>query len=239
MRKALRYAGLMVFMALVTIFLSRSLVLGASKPEKTAKNPKPAEISFSGKEDLKTSSFAVPGSEWQIKWDYKAKEKVPPMGVGFAIFVLPEGEDLNTLDIISGPGISNTGSSYLYQGKGKYYLKIRAKNIESWKVDVVPHGVNKPLNLPANFQGASSMTTPPIRIKNGQARLKWNGLEPFPSLVGTAGGGVIDIYKKGAKDYLKRVTLSPEVPGEELIPGKGTYFLKVAIIGKWKIEIQD
>ncbi|MDY6880363.1 MAG: hypothetical protein V2J25_13805 [Desulfatiglans sp.] len=187
---------------------------------------------------LQTAAFEVPSDQWFLDWQFETKPKVPPFAVQFNIRAYPEGEDVVEVGSARAVSHSSSGRNYFYQGKGKYYLKIRSRLLEGWKVDVKPWALD-PLAPPLTLEGNSTADTQPFKIKAKEGKIKWI-VKGIPSLVGTTGGGALDIYRVGQTgDYVKRFVASPDRPGEGAFPGKGEYFIRVEAGGVWKLDISE
>jgi len=212
-----------------TIFLLLSLGLSC-RPA-----PPPAPFTFSGAEGLTTDVFEIKASEWQINWSYEAVNKKRP---NFAIAVYPEGETAKFIEYVTGPRFSASGSTYLYKGKGKYYIKVIAKNVASWKVEVLPFPIEKPLSLPLTLSGAGFATTAPFKVKAKQFTINWT-VEPSPMLGGKFGVASIRAYPRGELERdIGIIYLSPG-SGTNVITGSGDLYLRIDCQSKWKIEITE
>ena len=226
-----------------------------AKEEKPEAKPRGKPVSFSNADEgktvtaveemakdvkityLKTPSFEVPSDQWYFDWQFETKPKVPAFAVGFNVRAYPEGEGLAEIGSARAVSHSSSGRNYFYQGKGRYYLKIGARLLNSWKIDVQPWALD-PLAPPLTLKGNSTANTQPFKIKAKEARISWL-VEGLPSLVGKTGGGAIDIYRVGDKDYIKRFVANPDNPGNGTFPGPGEFYIKVEAGGSWKVEIKE
>jgi hypothetical protein len=101
-----------------------------------------------GTEERDTDCFHVPGREWRIVWSYTPDAELPGLSV-FNVIVYPEGETKSYVEFIIQTGASQTsGTTYIHQGPGDYYVKIVVANTEAYTITVeydegsVPKGVD-------------------------------------------------------------------------------------------------
>ena len=197
--------------------------------------PKPLEpLKLSGSEDFVSKPFEVNTSEWQINWQYKAAVK---RGYNFVVQVYPEGEKADYTEMVISPPLpAGSGSTYLYKGKGRYYIKVRAKKLANWQLDVVRAGVSQPLASPASFAGSADTTTKPFKIKGSQFKINY-AMEPK----GSWAGQTISVYPRGElESYVIMSTIGPGT-GSEVVKGPGEYYMKVQCTGvkSWKIDVTE
>ena len=212
--------GVLLFMG---IFYGAERALAASGSELLA---------FTGSADFTGEPFDVGAKEWEITWEYKAEENKPPT---FVLYVFPAGDKINWIEMVKGPAFDAGGSTYLYRGEGKYYIKVRSKNLASWKVDIVQSGVSEPASAPVNFAGCSDMTTKPFKIQKKEFKL--NYVMETPSMAGQS----IAVYPRGeTENYLEMETVGAGT-GTKVLEGPGEYYIKVQCTGvkSWKIDVTE
>jgi len=195
--------------------------------------PKPLDpLKFSDSKDFTSEPFDISTKEWQINWEYKAEEKKSPT---FVLYVYPEGDKANWVEMVKGPAFNASGSTYLYKGKGRYYVKVRAKNLADWQVGVVRAGISEPMASPATFAGSSDMTTKPFRIQ--QKTFKLDYVMETPAMAGQS----IAVYPRGeTENYLEMETVGAGT-GTKVLEGPGEYYIKVQCTGvkSWKIDVSE
>jgi len=192
--------------------------------------PSSEPVNFTGSADFTSEPFGINTKEWQINWEYKAEEKKPPT---FVLYVYPEGDQVNWTEIVKGPGFNASGSTYLYKGEGRYYIKVRAKNLANWQVGIVRAGVSEPMVSPAEFAGCSDMTTKPFKIQKKEFKL--NYVMETPSMAGQS----IAVYPRGeTENYVDMATVGAGT-GTLVYQGPGEYYIKVQCSGvkSWKINV--
>jgi len=82
-----------------------------------------------------TEAFYIPSDKWRIIWDYRAHPNYPELTM-FSFFVYPEGETARYTETVYKTGESKEDATYLYKGKGNYYLKIITANTPEWMIIV-------------------------------------------------------------------------------------------------------
>jgi len=191
-------------------------------------------VFLSGSKDLTGNPFEINTKEWQIIWKYKAAVK---RGYNFVLYVYPEGDKVNYTEmVVSSPLPEGSGSTYLYKGKGRYYIKVRAKKIANWQVEVVRAGVSEPLASPATFSGSTDTTTKPFKIRGKEFKLTY-AMEPK----GSWGGQLIAVYPRGqTENFLDATTVGPGT-GTKVFKGSGEHYIKVQCtsVKSWKIDVTE
>jgi len=189
-------------------------------------------VKFSGSAHFTSEPFQVNANEWQINWKYKSSGKRSD----FIIQVYPAGDKVNWIEMVRGPRTpEGNGSTYLYRGKGKYYLKVRAKKIANWEIEVVPAGVDAPLASPASFAGSTDMTTKPFKIKGKEFKLN------YAMEAKGWGGQMIAVYPRGqTENFIDATTVGPGT-GAKGFEGPGEFYIKVQCSGvkSWKIDVTE
>ena len=89
----------------------------------------------SGSTTKTTETFYIPSDKWRIIWDYRADPNFPELTM-FAFFVYPEGETAQYVETVYKTGESKEDATYVYKGKGDYYLKIITANTPEWMIIV-------------------------------------------------------------------------------------------------------
>jgi len=191
-------------------------------------------VFLSGSKDLTGNPFNINTKEWQINWKYKAAVK---RGYNFVLYVYPEGDKVNYTEmVVSSPLPEGSGSTYLYKGKGRYYIKVRAKKIANWQVEVVRAVVSEPLTSPATFSGSTDTTTKPFKIRGKEFKLTY-AMEPKNPWAGQS----IVVYPRGeTESYIDTSTVGPGT-GTKVLKGPGQYYIKVqcTAVKNWKIDVTE
>jgi hypothetical protein len=189
-------------------------------------------VKFTGSADFTSEPFDINTKEWQINWEYKAEEKKP---LNFVLYVYPEGDKVNWIEMVKGPTFNANGNTYLYKGEGRYYIKVRAKNLTNWQVEIVRAGVSEPLKLPATFTGSTDMTTKPFKIQAKKFEVNYVMETPL-------GGQSIAVYSRGeTENYIDATTVGAGT-GTMVLKGPGEYYIKVettAGVKDWKIDVTE
>ena len=199
--------------------------------------PPLARVEFSGSKDFIGEPFEINTKEWQINWEYKAEEKKVP---NFVLHVYPEGDKVNWIEMVKTPRFGANGNTYLYKGKGRYYIKVTARNIANWRVEVVRAGVSEPLTSPATFTGSADMTTKPFKIRKKEFKITYT-MEPVTALMWEGGGQSIAIYPRGeVENYIDMFLVSTGTDSKS-IKGPGEYYIKVQCsqVKTWKIDVTE
>jgi len=185
--------------------------------------PPLARLEFSGSKDFTGEPFDINTKEWQINWEYKAIEKRVP---NFVLHVYPEGDKVNWIEMVKTPRFDASGSTYLYKGKGRYYVKVTARNIANWQVQVVRAGVSEPLTSPASFTGSADMTTMPFKIRKKEFKITYT-MEPVTALMYEGAGQSIAVYPRGETENYIDMSMVGAGTGTMSLKGKGEYYIKV------------
>ncbi len=209
---------------LLTGFLACTMVKPASPPLES--------LNLSGSKDFTGEPFEINTRDWQINWEYKAVEKKPAT---FVLYVYPEGDKVNWIEMVKGPAFNASGSTYLYKGKGRYYLKVRANNLANWQVGIVRAGVSQPLNLPATFTGNTDTTTKPFKIQKKEFKINYVMETPL-----MAGQSIAVYSRKETENYVDMTTVGAG-SGTLLYKGPGEYYIKVQCTGvkTWKMDVVE
>lgn len=219
-RMILMLCGVLIFMG---IFSGAERVLAASPG---------GPFTLTGSGDFTGEPFDIGSKEWQINWEYQAQEKMPPT---FVLYVYPAGDPVNWIEMVKGPAFDAGGSTYLYRGEGRYYIKIRAKNLANWKVDIAPGGVKESVSAPVSFGGSSDMTTKPFKVQKKEFKLSY--VMETPAMAGQS----IAVYPRGeTENYLEMETVGAGT-GTKILEGPGEYYIKVQCSGvkSWKIDVTE
>lgn len=200
--------------------------------------PAPLEgLKFSGSKDFIGEPFEINTKEWQINWEYKAVEKKVP---NFVLHVYPAGDKVNWIEMVKTPRFDARGSTYLYKGNGKYYVKVTARNIANWQVQVVRAGVSAPFASPASFTGSSDMTTQPFKIRKKEFKITYT-MEPVTALMYEGAGQSIAVYPRGETENYINMSMVGAGTGTISLKGKGEYYIKVQCsqVKNWKIDVTE
>lgn len=188
-----------------------------------------------------STPFEVTTDEWQLKWSVTPKEKATAV---LGVFVYPEGEKLLYLGEagVTAPAPAS-GSTYLYTGKGKYYIKVNVFGaLASWKVTVVrqPAPVaSLPLTLSGEFTG---MTSGPFKVTAKECLVKWSAeaRPAFGGILGHFATGGIEVYPRGElKNYVASMDMEAG-SGTASFKGPGEFYVKVGTQAKkWAVELTE
>jgi len=224
----------MFFVGCALLFLLGTFACALLKPA-----PPPLErLKFSGSKDFTSEPFEINTKEWEINWAYKAEEKKVP---NFVFHVYPEGDKVNWVEMVKTPRFDASGSTYLYKGKGRYYVKVTARNIANWQMEVVRGGVSEPLTSPATFTGSADMTTKPFKIRAKEFKLNYT-MEHQTALMYEGGGQSIAVYPRGeTENYIEVSTVVGAGTGSKVFKGPGEYYIKVQCsqVKSWKIDVTE
>ncbi len=216
----------MIFLGCGLLLLMGTFACAVFKPA-----PPPLEpVNLTGSKDFTSEPFEINTREWQINWEYKAVEKKPAT---FVLYVYPEGDKVNWIEMVKGPAFNAKGSTYLYKGKGRYYIKVRANNLANWQMGIVRAGVSQPLDLPATFTGNTDTTTKPFKIQKKEFKINYVMETPL------MGGQSIAVYsRKETENYVDMTTVGAG-SGTLLFKGSGEYYIKVQCTGvkSWKMDV--
>ena len=86
---------------------------------------------FTGIESTNTAPFNISGTEWRVIWTIDAQ--TPEYAV-FDILVCPQDKPGIITKKISHSKGTISDTVYIYEGKGEYYIKIIAANLNKWTV---------------------------------------------------------------------------------------------------------
>jgi len=199
--------------------------------------PPLAQLELSGSKDFIGEPFEINTKEWQINWEYKAEEKKVP---NFVLHVYPEGDKVNWIEMVKTPRFDAKGSTYLYKGNGKYYIKVTARNIANWRVEAVRRGVSEPLKTPATFAGSADMTTMPFRIEKKEFKVIYT-MEPVTALMYEGAGQNIAVYPRGETENYIETAMVGAGTGTMSLKGKGEYYIRVQCsqVKSWKIDVTE
>ncbi len=204
----------------------------------TTPPPPPLEpLKFTGAKDFSSEPFDINTNEWQINWEYKAEEKKVP---NFVLHVYPEGDKANWIEMVKTPRFDAGGATYLYKGKGRYYVKVTARNIASWNLEIVRAGVSESLPAPAAFTGTADTTTKPFSIRGKEFKISYN-MEPVAAMMYEGGGQSMAIYPRGeTENYLDMFTVGTG-SGAKSFQGPGEFYVRVQCsqVKSWKIDVTE
>jgi len=96
-------------------------------------------ISFSetsNSSSKKTQPFLIKGKRWRIKWSFQDSEEFGEETNGlFIVNIYRVGESTIT-DQFSHSGLSADDTTYIYEGRGEFYLEITSYNAKNWSIVV-------------------------------------------------------------------------------------------------------
>lgn len=83
-----------------------------------------------------TDYFSIPTSEWRIDWTYTPDSQYPAYAA-FSFFVYLKGETALYIESVYKTGANDTsGTTYVHQGPGEYYLRISEASTQALTVTV-------------------------------------------------------------------------------------------------------
>jgi hypothetical protein len=213
------------------------LLLGAFSCAELGLAPQPLEpLKLSGTGNFTSEPFDINTKEWQINWGYKAKA-LP----NFVLYVYPEGEKAAFVEMVKRPRAKEgSGSTYLYTGPGKYYVKVITQKNPDWEVEVIRAGVSKPLTSPTTFSGTTDTTTKPFKIRGKEFKLAYT-IEPLKAVGYEGSAHMIALYPRGeTENYIDR-SLVGAGSGSLVLKGAGEYYLKVecTMVKSWRIDVTE
>ena len=88
---------------------------------------------FQGSGDYITDYFTCNHVEWRINWNYTPSLSFPT-AAGFAVYVYPKNENVSIASILEMGNTTTSGTSYLHNQQGTFYLKIDVANLENYSV---------------------------------------------------------------------------------------------------------
>jgi hypothetical protein len=199
--------------------------------------PPPLEpIQLTGSANFTSKPFEINTKEWQINWKYKAKA-LP----NFVLYVYPEGEKAAFVEMVKRPrSKEGSGSTYLYTGPGRYYIKVLTQKNPNWEVEVIRAGVSKPLTSPATFSGSTDTTTKPFKIRGKAFKITYK-IEPLTALGYEGAAHMIALYPRGeTESYIDLSTVGAGT-GSRVHKGPGEYYLKVQcpMVKSWRIDVTE
>jgi hypothetical protein len=86
-----------------------------------------------GSKDKISNNFTIQAKEWRLEWSYTPDPQFPQYSVLY-VFTYPQGENISYVDYISANKTS--GTEYIHQGQGNFYLDILEANIPSYTIAV-------------------------------------------------------------------------------------------------------
>lgn len=87
-------------------------------------------------ETQNTTLFTIGHAEWRIRWQYNPDPQYADVA-GFVVFTYPQGETSNYVNWIFAIGPSQTsGTSYVHNHTGTFYMNIAAGNILNYTLIV-------------------------------------------------------------------------------------------------------
>jgi len=114
--------GMFLWASVLTGFFLRSSALASWQTVKQ----------WSGSGIMTTETFSVASSEWRISWKVEATN--PISASGMLVTVYTPGKR-RTVATAMQQGIGS-GTSYVHEGPGRYYLEITAFYVSSWTVKI-------------------------------------------------------------------------------------------------------
>lgn len=199
--------------------------------------PTPLEpLSLSGAGNFTSKPFEINTKEWQINWKYKAKA-LP----NFVLYVFPAGEKVAFVEMVKRPRAKEgSGSTYLYTGPGKYYIKVITQKNPDWQIEVIRAAVSKPLTSPTTFSGTTDTTTKPFKIRGKEFKLAYK-IEPLKAVGYEGAAHMIALYPRGeTEEYIDMATVGAGT-GSYVHKGPGEYYLKVQcpMVKSWRIDVTE
>ena len=90
---------------------------------------------ITGSSDQTTNYFTIPSSEWRIVWSFTPDPHYPEYS-SLYVFVYPQGETSLYVDSFSANNNKTSGTEYIHQGDGSFYLKIIAANTPGYTMTI-------------------------------------------------------------------------------------------------------
>lgn len=203
--------------------------------------PPPLEpLTFSGSETFTSPAFDINTDEWQVNWEFKAIEKQKP---NFVLLICPEG-GTEAIQMLNGPMFDSAGSTYVYQGKGEYYIKVivneKVENIASWHVEVIRQGIDEPAALPATFSGDSDKVTKPFVTKAKKWQVSW-AVESTSLTMWQGGIQKITVYPRGETEKsIKTVIVNVGSGSFTIEQPAGEFYFDVRCVAKgWEVKVSE
>lgn len=86
-----------------------------------------------GSTDKNSNNFTIQATEWRLVWSYTPDPQYPQYSVLY-IFTYPQGENISFVDYFQANQTS--GTEYIHQGQGNFYLDILAANTPGYTITV-------------------------------------------------------------------------------------------------------
>jgi len=126
--------GIMAIVLVVILTLSQMPSLTPKpQPQISPEWHRVTAFEGSGSTSKTTESFYIPSDKWRITFDYRAHPNYPELTM-FSFLVYPEGETTQYIELVHKTGQSKEDTTYLYKGKGNFYLKIITANTPEWLI---------------------------------------------------------------------------------------------------------
>jgi len=123
-------------MKIKLLIITAIIMLSActASPSPTTPIVKSEPIVLTGKGSATSAPFITTTDEWIIDWSYTPNEADSDLAV-FSFFVYHKGETKNFVKQVLLPK-ETTGSTYCYLGKGEYYIRVVADNVDRWEIKI-------------------------------------------------------------------------------------------------------
>jgi len=138
-RKPARPKGKILVGIGITAIILVAVIALSQMPSLTPK-PQPSPewrqiITFqgSGTTSKTTETFYIPSDKWRIIWECRPDPIYPDLTL-FGFFVYPEKETRIYVESVYKMGGGGKDVTYIYKGKGNYYLKIITANTPEWLI---------------------------------------------------------------------------------------------------------
>jgi hypothetical protein len=133
-----------------------------------------ASIVFTGQGDKDTASFQVGYSPFAVKWTTQSDI---PEYAGFFFLLYPEGETITYACTATFDGVG-TDNTVCYAPAGRYWIRVLAANLTSWRIEVGPPPPTS--TLPVTFTGRGDKDTPTFHVESQSFTVAWTTASGSP-----------------------------------------------------------
>ncbi|MGQ9572146.1 MAG: hypothetical protein ACUVV3_03010 [Dehalococcoidia bacterium] len=196
-------------------------------------SPSPGPIVFTGQGDKTTSVFSVSTWSFEVGWTTTSDS---PEWASFAFFVYPEGETVVYACDADFDGVGSD-STVCRGGPGRFYIKVLAANLSSWRIEVgAPPGVS---SLPATFTGRGDKATPAFRATASSFTVSWTTASDSPEWASFA----FFVYPEGETVMYACDADFDGVGSDSTVchAGPGDFYVEVlaANLTSWRLDITE
>ena len=206
MSKSIHYKSF-VTVTIVLLIISALAVLNI-KAQTTPTSGNWSQVAtFAGENSVNTDSFTCNHSEWRIRWEADIQHLLFYFTDYFLqITTFPEGSINYYIDFINGSfssisdsGNRVSGTSYIHDNAGNFYLRIlTSTHTENYRV-IVEQNTNSPTPSPTPTPSLTPTPTP-----TSTPKYPMEDSEPFPTTIAVASIATIAIIATGILVYFKK-----------------------------------